>query len=81
MVNGQNHFITAPRPEPSYGLKHEAPKGGKCELLHSALPMHAEEVEEWEGAGIWLAVLAAGRKKVGIKEEKEKVRSVMGGVM
>lgn len=48
VVNGQNHFITAPRPEPSYGLKHEAPKGGKCELLHSALPMHAEEVEEWD---------------------------------
>lgn len=27
------------------------------------------------------AVRAAGREKVGIKEEKEKVRSVMGGVM
>jgi hypothetical protein len=39
------------------------------------------EGEECKEAEKWQAVLAAGEEKVGIKEEKEKGRGVVGGVM
>ena len=38
-------------------------------------------VQERKEAENWLAVLAAGGYKVGINEEKEKVRGLVGGVM
>jgi hypothetical protein len=40
-----------------------------------------EEKEEEKVAGRWLAVLAAGREKVGIKEEKEKAKEMVGGIV
>lgn len=41
-----------------------------------------EEKEEGRrGAGKWLAVLAAGRERVGIKEEKEKEKGLVGGIV
>ena len=40
-----------------------------------------EEKEERKGAGRWLAVLAAGRERVGIKEEKEKMTGLVGGIL
>ncbi len=39
------------------------------------------EDEECTEAGKKQAGLAAGEEKVGIKEEKEKVRGLVGGVM